>query len=96
MEWLSQNWIWLALGIGIIYLMNRGSLGRRFGGYAGHDHGKASGREGGNDGCRPAAPASDAGQPGGVAAADTAGSGTGAGATPARGATGTHRRHGCC
>ena len=88
MGWLSQNWIWLALGIGIIYLMNRGGLRRRFGGYTGHDHGKTSGRKEGDDGCRLAAPASDARQPGGA--------GTGAGATPARGAPNTHRRHGCC
>jgi len=24
MEWLSQNWIWLALGIGAVYMMSRG------------------------------------------------------------------------
>ena len=24
MEWLSQNWIWLALGIGAIVMMSRG------------------------------------------------------------------------
>ena len=24
MEWLLQNWIWLALGIGAIYMMSRG------------------------------------------------------------------------
>ena len=24
MEWLSQNWVWLALGIGAIFMMRRG------------------------------------------------------------------------
>ncbi len=33
MEWLSQNWIFLALGIGAIFLMSRG--GRAGGGCCG-------------------------------------------------------------
>ena len=24
MEWLSQNWIWLALGVGAVFMMTRG------------------------------------------------------------------------
>jgi hypothetical protein len=27
MEWLSQNWIWLALGIGALFMMSRGARG---------------------------------------------------------------------
>ncbi|MBS1156211.1 MAG: hypothetical protein H6R07_2135 [Proteobacteria bacterium] len=27
MEWLSQNWIWLLLGIGLFLLMRRGGMG---------------------------------------------------------------------
>ena len=27
MEWLSQNWIFLALGIGAIFMMSRGARG---------------------------------------------------------------------
>ena len=39
MEWLSQNWIWLALGIGAVFMMNRG--GGCCGGHGGRDQGKA-------------------------------------------------------
>jgi hypothetical protein len=37
MEWLSQNWILLALGIGMVMMMRRGSAG----GCCGGGHGAA-------------------------------------------------------
>jgi len=39
MEWLSQNWIWLALGVGVILMMRHGGAGGCCGG-GGHgaDH----------------------------------------------------------
>ena len=43
MEWLSQNWIWLALGIGAVFMMTRGARGGGgcCSGDTGHDQGKA-------------------------------------------------------
>ena len=32
MEWISQNWLWLALGIGIVVMMRRGGHGGCCGG----------------------------------------------------------------
>ena len=32
MEWLSQNWIWLALGVGMVLMMRRGGAGGCCGG----------------------------------------------------------------
>jgi len=92
MEWLAQNWIWLALGIGVIFWMSRGGLGH--GGLAAHHHGNAGTHEMGDGGLRQAAPSSDAGQSGTAAVADTASAG--AGATSAQGAPKAQRRHGCC
>lgn len=41
MDWLSQNWIWLAVGIGIIFFMSRmGMVGCGMGHATGHDRGK--------------------------------------------------------
>lgn len=37
MQWLSQNWIWIILVIGVILLMRRGGMGRGMG--HGHSHG---------------------------------------------------------
>lgn len=38
MEWLSQNWIWLVLIVGVIWLLNRGRHGGMMGGCCGgHD-----------------------------------------------------------
>ncbi len=96
MEWLLQNWVWLALGIGAIFLIGRGSLGYRGAGHQTRDHGMAGGWAAGDDGLRRAAPASDAGQPGTAAAADTASTGAEARATPAQAAPAARRRHGCC
>ena len=94
MEWLSQNWIWLALGIGALFMMSRGVVGLGVGGHAAHDHDNSGARGTGDGGLRQAAPANDAGQPGTAAVADTASKG--AGATSAQGAPQAHRRHGCC
>ncbi len=51
MAWLTQNWIWIALGIGVAYYFMRGRLGgqangrgSRPGGMLGHmGHGRAGG-----------------------------------------------------
>lgn len=96
MEWLSQNWIWLALGIGALFMISRRGLGHYAGGHAGHGHGGASGPGTGEARVSPADPARDKERPGTGAVTDSAVTGTGAGATPAHGASSTHRRHGCC
>jgi len=94
MEWLSQNWIWVALAIGALFMMSRGALGHGVGGHAAHDHGNAGARGTSDGGLRQIAPASDAGQPGTATVADTASAGVGA--APAQGTPQAHRRHGCC
>lgn len=45
MEWLTQNWIWLALGIGAVLMMRRGAHGGHGGccGGGGHGEGGKSG-----------------------------------------------------
>lgn len=35
MEWLTQNWIWLVLIVGVIWLLNRGRHGGLMGGCCG-------------------------------------------------------------
>lgn len=37
MEWLAQNWIWLVLGIGLLFLMQRGGMGCGVG-HGSHGH----------------------------------------------------------
>jgi len=37
MEWLSQNWIWLALIVGVMWLLSRGRQGGMMGGCCAHD-----------------------------------------------------------
>lgn len=37
MEWLTQNWIWLALGLGAFIMMRRGGFGHYAGGHGGHE-----------------------------------------------------------
>ena len=39
MGWLSQNWIWLALGLGALFMMRRGRFGHYAGRHAAHGHG---------------------------------------------------------
>lgn len=47
MEWFSQNWIWVALGIGALFLMTRmGGCG--MGRSASHRHGDGDGHEQGS------------------------------------------------
>lgn len=84
MEWLTQNWIWLVLIVGVIWLLNRGRHGGLMGGCCGgHD----MAREGpaGEDKARSAEPgnppvkAEQAAQP----------------ATPAA-SSHRHGRGGCC
>ena len=36
MEWLSQNWIWLVLGVGVVWLLSRGRHGGLMGGCSTH------------------------------------------------------------
>ena len=96
MEWLSQNWIWVALGIGVLFMMTRGGLGQRAGGHAGHDHGRAGDMGTREDGISLAKPASDGGRPGTGAVTDSAGTATGTKTTPAQGVPQARRRHGCC
>lgn len=37
MEWLSQNWIWLVLGVGAVWLLSRSRHGGSMGCCGGHD-----------------------------------------------------------
>lgn len=45
MEWLSQNWIWLALAIGVVFMMRRGGHGGHGGCCGGSEHGDGDKRE---------------------------------------------------
>jgi hypothetical protein len=36
-EWLSQNWIWLVLAVGAVWLFSRGRHGGSMGGCCAHD-----------------------------------------------------------
>jgi len=39
MEWLSQNWIWVVVGMGVVWLLTRGHHGGLMGGGCGtHAH----------------------------------------------------------
>ncbi len=96
MQWLSQDWIWLALGIGAIFLVRQGGLGCRGAGHHAHDRGRAGGQGSGEDGGSPVALASDAGRAGTAAVTDDAGTDIGARAAPPQGAPQARRRHGCC
>lgn len=81
MAWLSQNWIWLVLGVGALFMMSRGLVGLGAGAHAVHGHG--------NSGVR----ATGDGELSEIATvADTAG----ARAKSAQAAPKAHRRHGCC
>lgn len=37
MEWLSQNWVWLAFAAGMVLMMRRGGAGACCGGHVAHD-----------------------------------------------------------
>lgn len=41
MDWLTQNWVWLALGVGAVWMFSRGRQGGAMGCCGGHDHEKA-------------------------------------------------------
>jgi len=45
MEWLSQNWIWVVVGIGLVWLLSRSRHGGLMGGCGAHGagHGGAAG-----------------------------------------------------
>lgn len=51
MEWLTQNWVWLVLGIGAVFMFSRGARGGH-GGHGGCCGG--SGHGGGGKGGEPA------------------------------------------
>ena len=40
MEWLTENWIWILLGIGFVWLLSRGGMGCGMGGHSrgAHQH----------------------------------------------------------
>lgn len=44
MDWLSQNWIWIALGVGVLFFMTRmgGMGGCGMGHSTGHSHGSSN------------------------------------------------------
>ena len=67
MEWLSQNWIWLVVGIGVVWLLSRGRHGGLMGGCCGaHDmarEGPAGNVKGQGVDAGPPAKEESAGQP---------------------------------
>ena len=83
MEWLSQNWIWVVLGIGVIGLLSRGRHGSLMGGCGPH-HAAPEGPAGGGK-------AQDADTTRPPVKVDTAG-------RPVEGSAPSHRhgRGGCC
>ncbi len=83
MAWLSQNLIWLVLGVGALFMISRGVVGLGAGGHAAHGHGNAGARATG-----------DGEQPRIATVADTAS--VGAETKSAQDAPKAHRRHGCC
>lgn len=67
MEWLTQNWIWLVLIVGVIWLLNRGRHGGLMGGCCGgHDMARegpaGDAKEQGADTARPPIKEEKAGQ----------------------------------
>lgn len=89
MNWLAQNWVWIALGIGVLWLFSRAGLaGCGMGAHGSHGkHGDTESRSGGT---------SDTGESPSRDQVLTAG------ATPAKALDNTapetqqHGRHGCC
>jgi hypothetical protein len=70
MNWLTQNWVWIALAIGAVWLFSRGGLaGCGMGGHGGH-----GGHDGHGGGTGPA--------PGGTSGSATGNQGTPASVTP--------------
>jgi YHS domain-containing protein len=62
MDWLTQNWVWILLAIGAVWMFSRGGMA---GCGMGGGHGGHAGRGGG---AAPDGSSSDAAQSGGVAA----------------------------
>lgn len=66
MEWLSQNWIWVVLAVGVLWLLSRGRHGGLMGGFGTHGRahegppGKTKGQ--GADAARPPVKEEKAGQ----------------------------------
>ena len=50
MEWISQNWVWVLLVVGMIAMHLFGHGGH--GGHGGHDHGKSDAKPTDNDGVK--------------------------------------------
>ena len=94
MDWLTQNWIWVALGIGAFFMISWRGFGQYAGGHVGHGRVGSCGT--GENGFRPTEPASERERAGTAAATDSTTIGTGASTTPAQGAPQARRRHGCC
>lgn len=46
MEWLSQNWIWLLLAIGFVFMLKRGGMGCGLGHGSAHHNGHTHGQNG--------------------------------------------------
>ena len=42
MEWLTENWLWILLGIGFVWLLSSGRMGCGMGGHgrSTHEHGE--------------------------------------------------------
>ena len=53
MNWLAQNWVWIAIGVGFLFLMTR--MGGMGGCGMGHSSSSRHSHEGGNDTAPPAA-----------------------------------------
>jgi len=67
MEWLSQNWIWLVLVAGVVWLLSRSRHGSLMGGYGAHGMARegpsGEGRAQGTDISRPPNKVDTAGRP---------------------------------
>lgn len=51
MEWLTQNWIWIVLVVGVFFMMRRGGMGCGVGGHRSHHGGHSEGHgDGHSDG----------------------------------------------
>lgn len=45
-DWIGANWIWILLGIGVLWFMfRRGGMGCGMGGHGTHDHSEPSEKE---------------------------------------------------
>jgi hypothetical protein len=83
-EWIGGNWVWLLLGVGLVwFLLRRGGMGCGMGGHGGHaHHPEDAGRQ---------LPASTAG-----AGKDPQGRGVKSPEPGTSKGEGSHRHAGCC